>query len=171
MNAGVFLAKPFTQHTEADYNAALGIDVAGFFHMTRLAVAEMEKRSSSHIVQIITSLIDQVNSNVPSVLARLTKGGLNAAAKSLAIECAKRGIRVTAVSPGIVKHRCILPRCTRSWPPCTSSDAWARSRTSSARPCISNPHRSSLARSSTAAAGRARITEWLKNAPMRDQLR
>jgi NAD(P)-dependent dehydrogenase (short-subunit alcohol dehydrogenase family) len=71
--------------------------------MTQLAVAEMEKRSSGHIVQITTSLIDQANSNVPSVLASLTKGGLNAATKSLAIEYAKRGVRVNAVSPGIVK--------------------------------------------------------------------
>jgi NAD(P)-dependent dehydrogenase (short-subunit alcohol dehydrogenase family) len=102
-NAGVFLAKPFTQYTEADYDVVLGVNVAGFFHMTQLAVAEMEKRSSGHIVQITTSLIDQANSSVPSVLASLTKGGLNAATKSLAIEYAKRGIRVNAVSPGIVK--------------------------------------------------------------------
>jgi NAD(P)-dependent dehydrogenase (short-subunit alcohol dehydrogenase family) len=102
-NAGVFLAKPFTQYTEADYEGVLGVNVAGFFHMTQLAVAEMEKRSSGHIVQITTSLVDQANSSVPSVLASLTKGGLNAATKSLAIEYAKRGIRVNAVSPGIVK--------------------------------------------------------------------
>jgi NAD(P)-dependent dehydrogenase (short-subunit alcohol dehydrogenase family) len=102
-NAGVFIAKPFTQYTEADYAMVLGVNVAGFFHMTQLAVAEMEKRGSSHIVQITTSLVDQANSSVPALLASLTKGGLNAATKSLAIEYAKRGIRVNAVSPGIVK--------------------------------------------------------------------
>jgi NAD(P)-dependent dehydrogenase (short-subunit alcohol dehydrogenase family) len=37
------------------------------------------------------------------VLASLTKGGLNAATKSLAIEYAKRGIRVNAVAPGTIK--------------------------------------------------------------------
>lgn len=102
-NAGIFIAKPFTQYTEADFAAVLGVNVAGFFHMTQLAVAEMEKQSGGHVVQITTSLVDHAISGVPSVLASLTKGGLNAATKSLAIEYAKRGIRVNAVSPGIIK--------------------------------------------------------------------
>ena len=102
-NAGIFIAKPFTQYTEADYAAMLGVNVSGFFHITQLAIAEMEKQGSGHIVQITTSLVDHANSQVPSVLASLTKGGLNAATKSLAIEYAKRGIRVNAVAPGTIK--------------------------------------------------------------------
>jgi NAD(P)-dependent dehydrogenase (short-subunit alcohol dehydrogenase family) len=102
-NAGIFIAKPFTEYTEADYAAALGVNVTGFFHITQLAIAEMEKRGGGHIVQITTSLIDHANSRVPSVLASLTKGGLNAATKALAIEYAKRGIRVNAVAPGVIK--------------------------------------------------------------------
>jgi NADP-dependent 3-hydroxy acid dehydrogenase YdfG len=51
-NAGIFIAKPFTQYTEADYAAILGVNIAGFFHITQLAVAEMEKRGSGHVVQI-----------------------------------------------------------------------------------------------------------------------
>src|SRR5215469_8442334 len=102
-NAGIFIAKPFTQYTEADYAAILGVNFAGFFHMTQLAIAEMEKRGSGHVVQISTSLIDHAIAGVPSVLASLTKGGLNGATKSLAIEYAKRGIRVNAVAPGIIK--------------------------------------------------------------------
>lgn len=102
-NAGIFIAKPFTQYTEADYAAFLGINVAGFFHMTQLAVAEMEKQGSGHVVQISTSLVDNPIAGVPSVLASLTKGGLNAATKSLAIEYARRGIRVNAVALGTIK--------------------------------------------------------------------
>jgi NAD(P)-dependent dehydrogenase (short-subunit alcohol dehydrogenase family) len=102
-NAGIFIAKPFTQYTEADYAAILGVNVAGFFHTTQLAIAEMEKQGSGHIVQITTSLVDHANSTVPSVLASLTKGGLNAATKSLAIEYANRGIRVNAVALGVIK--------------------------------------------------------------------
>jgi NAD(P)-dependent dehydrogenase (short-subunit alcohol dehydrogenase family) len=79
------------------------VNNAGFFHITQLAVAEMEKQRGGHIVQITTSLVDHANAAVPSVLASLTKGGLNAATKSLAIEYAKRGIRVNAVSPGNIK--------------------------------------------------------------------
>ena len=102
-NAGIFIAKPFTQYTEADYAAILGVNLAGFFHITQLAIAEMEKQGSGHVVQITTSLADHAIAGVPSVLASLTKGGLNAATKSLAIEYAERGIRVNAVAPGIIK--------------------------------------------------------------------
>src|ERR1700744_2933356 len=102
-NAGIFIAKPFTQYTEADYASILGVNIAGFFHMTQLAVAAMEKQGGGHIVQITTSLIDHAISGVPSVLASGTKGGLNAATKSLAIEYAKQNIRVNAVALGIIK--------------------------------------------------------------------
>jgi NAD(P)-dependent dehydrogenase (short-subunit alcohol dehydrogenase family) len=102
-NAGIFISKPFTQYTQADYAEILGVNVTGFFHITQLAVAEMEKQGSGHIVQITTSLADHAIAGVPAVLAALTKGGLNAATKSLAIEYAKRGIRVNAVSPGNIK--------------------------------------------------------------------
>jgi NAD(P)-dependent dehydrogenase (short-subunit alcohol dehydrogenase family) len=102
-NAGIFISKPFTQYTQADFAAMLGVNLAGFFHITQLAVAEMEKQGSGHIVQITTSLVEHAIAGVPSVLASLTKGGLDAATKSLAIEYAKRGIRVNAVAPGTIK--------------------------------------------------------------------
>jgi NAD(P)-dependent dehydrogenase (short-subunit alcohol dehydrogenase family) len=102
-NAGIFISKRFSQYTEADYNAMLAINLGGFFHITQLAIVEMEKLGGGHIVQITTSLVDHANSAVPSVLASLTKGGLDAATRSLAIEYAKRGIRVNAVAPGVIK--------------------------------------------------------------------
>jgi NAD(P)-dependent dehydrogenase (short-subunit alcohol dehydrogenase family) len=102
-NAGIFIAKPFTDYTQADYAAMLSVNTAGFFHMTQYAIARMEKQGGGHVVQITTSLVDHASSAVPSVLASLTKGGLAAATKSLAIEYAKRGIRVNAVAPGIIK--------------------------------------------------------------------
>jgi NAD(P)-dependent dehydrogenase (short-subunit alcohol dehydrogenase family) len=102
-NAGIFIAKPFTQYSTEDYSKLLAVNLDGFFHTTQLALAEMEKQGSGHVVQITTSLVDQANSKVPSVLASLTKGGLASATKSLAIEYAKRGIRVNAVAPGIIK--------------------------------------------------------------------
>ena len=102
-NAGIFIAKPFTKYTDEDYAAMTGTNLSGFFHITQLAIAEMEKNSSGHVVNITTTLTDHAISGVPSVLASLTKGGLNAATKSLAIEYAKAGIRANAVSPGIMK--------------------------------------------------------------------
>ncbi|MDR7098375.1 NAD(P)-dependent dehydrogenase (short-subunit alcohol dehydrogenase family) [Lysobacter niabensis] len=102
-NAGIFTAKPFTAFTAEDYAANIGVNLTGFFNITQAAVAEMEKQGSGHVVSITTSLVDHPVDGVPSVLASLTKGGLNAATKSLAIEYAKRGIRANAVSPGVIK--------------------------------------------------------------------
>jgi len=102
-NAGIFSAKPFTEFTLADWSNNLSTNLSGFFHVTQRAVKQMESQGSGHIVQITTSLVDQPINGVPSVLASITKGGLNAATKSLAIEYAARGIRVNAVAPGIVK--------------------------------------------------------------------
>ncbi|MGY2232414.1 SDR family oxidoreductase [Pseudomonas tolaasii] len=102
-NAGIFIAKPFTAYTPDDYANVLAVNLNGFFYITQLALAEMEKNRAGHIVNVTTSLADHAIDGVPSVLANLTKGGLNSATKSLAIEYAKRGIRVNAVSPGIIK--------------------------------------------------------------------
>jgi NAD(P)-dependent dehydrogenase (short-subunit alcohol dehydrogenase family) len=102
-NAGIFIAKPFTAYTDEDYAKMLSTNLSGFFNITRRAAEEMLKQGSGHIVQITTSLVDHANSSVPSVLASLTKGGLNAATKSLAIEYARKGVRVNAVSPGVIQ--------------------------------------------------------------------
>ncbi|CAB3746098.1 SDR family NAD(P)-dependent oxidoreductase [Paraburkholderia solisilvae] len=102
-NAGVFIARPFTQYTLEDYAAVLNVNLNGFFHITQLAIEQMEKNRSGHLVQITTTLAEHAVAGVPSVLASLTKGGLNAATRSLAIEYAKTGIRANAVSPGIIK--------------------------------------------------------------------
>ena len=102
-NAGVFVAKPFIDYTAEEYASILSVNLNGFFHVTQFAVAAMEKQGSGHIVTITTTLAEQAIEGVPSVLASLTKGGLNAATKSLAIEYAKRGIRVNAVAPGVIK--------------------------------------------------------------------
>ncbi|MDM9594249.1 SDR family oxidoreductase [Pseudomonas guariconensis] len=102
-NAGIFVAKPFTHYTHADYAQVVATNMSGFFYITQQAMVEMEKQGRGHVVSITTSLVDHAIDGVPSVLASLTKGGINAATRSLAIEYAKRGIRVNAVSPGIIR--------------------------------------------------------------------
>ncbi|WP_433131584.1 SDR family NAD(P)-dependent oxidoreductase [Micromonospora sp. CA-240977] len=102
-NAGVFVAKPFTDYTDEDFNQVTGINLAGFFHLTQRVMPHLLASGNGHIVSITTSFVDQPNSNVPSVLASLTKGGLSSATKSLAIEYAGRGVRVNAVAPGVIK--------------------------------------------------------------------
>lgn len=102
-NAGIFTAKPFTAFTAEDWAANIGTNLAGFFFVTQAAVRRMEAQGSGHVVQITTSLVNQPINGVPAVLASLTKGGLDAATKSLAIEYAGRGIRANAVALGIIK--------------------------------------------------------------------
>ncbi len=102
-NAGIFIAKPFADYTQDDYDNALRVNLGGFFHISQKAMANMVERNSGHVVNITTTLVENANSNVPSALASLTKGGLASVVKSLAIEYAARGVRVNAVSPGIIK--------------------------------------------------------------------
>lgn len=102
-NAGVFMAKPFTEYTAEDFAAKVSTNLAGFFHITQRVAARMLEQGSGHIVSITTSLTDHAIADVPTVLANLTKGGINSATKALAIEYAARGVRVNAVSPGVIK--------------------------------------------------------------------
>ena len=80
-----------------------GVNLTGFFWLTRRVIGEMARRYGGHVVNISASLAEVANSKAPSVLAALTKGGLAAATRSLAVEYASRGIRVNAVSPGIIQ--------------------------------------------------------------------
>jgi NAD(P)-dependent dehydrogenase (short-subunit alcohol dehydrogenase family) len=101
-NAGIFFSKPFTDFTLQDYEAMQSVNVACFWHVSQRAAAQMLRQGKGHIVTITTSLIDMPVAGVPAALTALTKGGLNAVTQALAIEYAGRGLRVNAVSPGII---------------------------------------------------------------------
>jgi NAD(P)-dependent dehydrogenase (short-subunit alcohol dehydrogenase family) len=103
-NAGIFIAKPFTEFSEADFTNVTAINVAGFFHLTQRVVSRMLQAGSGHLVNITSSLVaEQPDASLPAALTALTKGGLIAATRALAIEYASRGIRVNAVSPAATK--------------------------------------------------------------------
>ena len=101
-NAGIFRTKPFTEFTTEDFNELVSVNLLGFFYMTQLAVKQMLKQQSGCVVNISAALVDQPAAGVNASVSMITKGGLNAVTKSLAIEYAKDGIRFNAVAPGVV---------------------------------------------------------------------
>ena len=102
-NAGVFVTKPFTDYTAEDYALVTGVNLAGFFWLTQRAIGQMLKQHSGHVVNISASVAAFAASAEPTALTALTKGGLAAVTRSLAVEYASRGIRVNAVAPGIIQ--------------------------------------------------------------------
>lgn len=101
-NAGIFIPKPFTEYTVEDFERLVSTNLAGFFHATQPAVAQMLRQKSGHVVNISTTLADQPIAGVPAAIPILIKGGLNAATRALAIEYAPQNIRVNAVAAGII---------------------------------------------------------------------
>jgi NAD(P)-dependent dehydrogenase (short-subunit alcohol dehydrogenase family) len=102
-NAGIYIGKPFTDYTPEDFNALTAVNLAGFFHITTRTIKQMLDRGAGHIVNVSTTLVEYAESNTPASLQTLTKGGLVAVTRSLAIEYASRGLRVNAVSLGVIK--------------------------------------------------------------------
>ena len=104
-DAGIFISKPFTDYTLDEYLAITAVNLTGFFHMTQRVIQQMlAQGTGGHIVNITTSLVDHAESKNPSALVSLTKGGLAAVSRSLAIEYASRGIRVNAVALGVIQN-------------------------------------------------------------------
>lgn len=102
-NAGVFIGKHFTDYTPSDLAAVLAVNLAGFFHISQRVVRQMLAQRGGHIVNMTASIVDHARASAPSGLAALTKGGLDAVTRSLAIEYASAGIRVNAIAPGVIR--------------------------------------------------------------------
>ena len=104
-NAGIFISKPFTDYTLEDYLAITAVNLTGFFHITQAVIRQMlTQGTGGHVVNITTSLVDHAESENPSALVSLTKGGLAAVTRSLAIEYASRGLRFNAVALGVIEN-------------------------------------------------------------------
>lgn len=101
-SAGIFRVKPFTDFTTEDFSALFSTNLLGFLYITQLAVKQMLKQKVGNVVTITASLVDQPFAGENASVSMITKGGLNAVTRSLAIEYAKAGIRFNAVAPGVV---------------------------------------------------------------------
>ncbi len=101
-NAGIFVPKPFVDYTPDDFARVVSTNLAGFFYVSQEAVRHMEQTGGGQVLTISTTLAEQPIAGVTAALTSLTKGGLNAVTRGLAIEYASKGIRVNAIAPGIV---------------------------------------------------------------------
>jgi len=99
-NAGIFIAKPFIEYSEDDYNRVMNTNVASFFFMTQQVIPQMKEQKSGHVVNISAVLADQPSASVPALLAVLSKSPMPAVSKALALEYAANNIRFNTVSPG-----------------------------------------------------------------------
>ncbi|MBV9672426.1 MAG: SDR family oxidoreductase [Verrucomicrobia bacterium] len=101
-NAGIFIAKAFTDYTEEDYNLVMNTNDASFFYMTQQVIPQMKKQNSGHVLTISAVLAEQPSRAAPALLAVLSKSPLAAASKALALEYAANNIRFNTISPGII---------------------------------------------------------------------
>ena len=101
-NAGIYIQKPFTDYTPADFELMIGTNIAGYFFITQIVVTQMRKQKSGHIVGISTVLADQPLAGAPISLPVLTKSTIPAFNRELAMEFLADGIRANTISPGIV---------------------------------------------------------------------
>jgi NAD(P)-dependent dehydrogenase (short-subunit alcohol dehydrogenase family) len=102
-DAGVFIGKPFMDYTRDDYKLITSVNLTGFFNLTQPVIGQMVLQGTGHVVNVTTSLVDKADSRTPAALTALTKGGLAAVTRSLAIEYASHGVRVNAVALGVIR--------------------------------------------------------------------
>ena len=102
-NAGIFISKPFIEYTVADFRALSATNLEGFLYITQSVVKELlEKKRGGSIVNVTAAIADHPLVALPASVAMITKGGINAISRSLALEYAKNGIRFNAVAPGVI---------------------------------------------------------------------
>jgi NAD(P)-dependent dehydrogenase (short-subunit alcohol dehydrogenase family) len=102
-NAGIFFVKPFINYTAQDFRTLASTNLEGFIYITQLAIKQMlVQKSGGSIVSITTTMVDHPIAGIDASVPMMTKGGLEAVTRSLAMEYAKEGIRVNAVAPGVV---------------------------------------------------------------------
>ena len=102
-NAGIFFTKHFTDYTVDDLRSLVSVNIEGFLFITQLAIKQMlDQKTGGSIVNITATLADHPIAGINGAVPMITKGGLNAITRSLAMEYAKQGIRVNAVAPGVV---------------------------------------------------------------------
>jgi len=102
-NAGIFFAKPFTEYTAGDFDRLSAVNLRGYIYVTQLAVKQtLAQKTGGSVLSITSAMVEHPIAGVNASIPIITKGGLEAITRSLALEYAKEGIRFNAVAPGVV---------------------------------------------------------------------
>jgi NAD(P)-dependent dehydrogenase (short-subunit alcohol dehydrogenase family) len=101
-NAGILIAKPFTDYTPQDFDALVSTTLAGFLYVSQLAIKQMLRQKSGSIINVSTAVVDQPIAGLGAAVQIMVKGALHAVTRALAIEYAKEGIRINTIAPGAI---------------------------------------------------------------------
>jgi 2-deoxy-D-gluconate 3-dehydrogenase len=100
-NAGIIRRADAHEHSDADWDEVLMVDLSNVFRLCRAAGRGMLARGSGKIINIASMLSFQGGTRVPSYAA--AKGGVAQLTKALANEWAPRGVNVNAIAPGYMR--------------------------------------------------------------------
>ncbi|WP_018800680.1 SDR family NAD(P)-dependent oxidoreductase [Salinispora arenicola] len=100
-NAGVFTFGPTTSRTEADVNHIYNLNVKAPFFLVQSLVPQMVERGSGAVVNILTGAAHR--GSPAAGLYGSSKAALLLLTKGWAAEFGPSGIRVNAVSPGMIR--------------------------------------------------------------------
>lgn len=102
-NAGIYFPKPFTEYTPEDFRVLSSTNLEGFIYTTQLAMKQMlTQKTGGSVVSVTATIADHPLAAFTASVPMITKGGINAISRSLAMEYSQQGIRVNAVAPGVV---------------------------------------------------------------------
>ncbi|WP_027346586.1 SDR family oxidoreductase [Hamadaea tsunoensis] len=99
-NAGTIARAPAAEHSDADWDHVLTVDLTSQFIFTREIAARMLSRGQGKIVFTASLLSFQGGVTVPGYAA--AKSGIAGLTRALANEWAQRGVNVNAIVPGYI---------------------------------------------------------------------
>lgn len=102
-SAGVFLPKPFLDHSETDYDRYLNLNHGTFFATQQVVRNMVQQEQGGAIVNVGSMWAHQAVLATPSSAYSMAKAGLHSLTQHLAMELAQYQIRVNAVAPAVVE--------------------------------------------------------------------